>query len=218
MKRELRAWRLATCIVLLSFVAAAHAADDPLQIAIEPSVIAVTNATPSGTVVVYTVSLDGRRGVLLQRRIARAVTADATGHARYVPDVPLPLRTICVAVDVESGRMTFGGPPDYEVDVRPFPTGKLKRESDGESGLVDALIPRAGLLIVRPGIGAWHLSASEGAGGDADEQQDGKLSIDFSAARPVYGDTPAPARLKKRDVVVLVDSARLELFTTEIDQ
>jgi len=218
MKRTLRVRHLVACFVLLFSVSTLLAADDPLQITVESSGIDVSHATPSGKVVIYAVLLDGRRGVLLHRRVIRAVTADSAGQARYDADAPLPLRSICVAVDVESGRLAWGGPAGYEVQVQPFPTSRLKREFDGTSGLADAEITRAGLLIVRPRTGAWHIAASEGGGGDADEKRDGKLSIDFSAAQPVYGDAPPPSRLKKRDVVVLIDSTHLELFTTEIDQ
>ncbi len=195
----------------------ASAADVPLQLTVGES-IAVSNATPGGNVVLFASGLDGSRGVLRQRRLAQAVMANDAGVIAYQPRLPFPYRTIFVAVDVETGRIAMAGPPDYEVQVRPFPTERLDRKTDGVSGMVDADISRAELLVVRPKGGAWRLSAAEGASGDVDKQHDGKLALDFSTATPVIAGIEAPSRLKNKDVVVLIDSAQLEIFTTEIVQ
>jgi hypothetical protein len=210
----------AACILAagLFFSIAASAADVPLQITVSDAGIAVTNATPRGNVVLFASGLDGSFGVLSQRRLAQNVAADAAGTLVYKPKRALPYRTICVAVDVETGRMALGGAADYEIQVRPFPTETLRHDADGVSGLAGAEIPRADLLVVRPKGGAWRLAASEGASGDDDKQHDGKLSLDFSTAVSIGAEVPAPKRLKNKDVVVLIDSARLEVFTTEVAQ
>jgi hypothetical protein len=199
--------------------AAVSAAEVPLQIAAGKSGVTVTNATPGGKVVLFASGLDGSNGVLRQRRLAQPVAADAAGALQYEPVRPFPYRTIFVAVDVESGRIAIGGPPDYDVQVRPFPTGNLRRDHDGVSGVSDAELPRAELLVVRPKGGAWRLAATDGGSGDKDHQHDGRMALDFSTATPlIAGEAEAPKRLKNKDVVVLIDSARLEVFTTEIDQ
>jgi hypothetical protein len=195
----------------------ASAADVPLQVTVGET-IAVSNATPGGNVVLFASGLDGSRGVLRQRRLAQAVVANGAGAIAYQPRVAFPYRTIFVAVDVETGRIAIAGPPDYEVQVRPFPTERLDRETDGVSGISDADIARADLLVIRPKGGAWRLSAAEGASGDVDKQHDGKLALDFSTATAVIPGIAAPSRLKNKDVVVLIDSAQLEIFTTEIVQ
>jgi hypothetical protein len=210
----------AACLVAAGFLCAATAtaADVPLQVTIRESSIGVINATPGGNVVLFAAGLDGSFGILRQRRLAESVTADATGAVEFVSAPALPYRTICVAVDVETGRMAIGGPADYEIQLRPFPVETLKRETDGISGLAGADVPRAELLVVRPKGGAWRLAAAEGGSGDDDRQHDGKLTLDFSTATAIGAATPAPKRLKNKDVVVLIDSARLEVFTTEISQ
>jgi hypothetical protein len=210
----------AACVLAagLLFSVAASAADVPLQLTIRDGAVAVSNATPGGNVVLFASGLDGSFGVLSQRRLAQNLPADAAGSLVYKPKRPLPYRTICVAVDVETGRMALGGAADYEIQVRPFPVETLKHESDGVSGLAGAEIPRADLLVVRPKGGAWRLAASEGDSGDDDRQHDGKLALDFSTAVSIGAEVPAPKRLKNKDVVVLIDSARLEVFTTEIVQ
>lgn len=200
------------------FSAAAFAADVPLQLTIDDGSIAVNNATPGGNVVLFAAGLDGSNGVLTQRRLGHAIAADAIGSLAYKPARRMPYRTIFVAVDVETGRMALAGAADYEIQVRPFPTEHLERESDGISGMAGAEIPRAELLVVRPKGGAWRLVASEGGSGDDDKQYDGRLGLDFSTAKSLIGEVAAPARLKSKDVVVLIDSARLEVFTTEVAQ
>jgi len=190
----------------------------PLQLTPGDGTFTVTNATPGGSVVLFASGLDGSRGVLRQRRLATSVSAGATGAVEYKPERALPYRTIVVAVDVETGRIAIGGPADYEVQVRPFPTETLRRDNEGVRGVEDVEIPRAEVLVVRPKGGAWTLSAAEGATGDKDERHDGKLALDFESANPIIGEIAAPKRLKQKDVVVLIDSARLEVFTTEVDQ
>ncbi|HYO79125.1 MAG TPA: hypothetical protein VE010_21860 [Thermoanaerobaculia bacterium] len=210
--------RAAFVVAALLFSAAASAADLPLQLTITDGSIVVSNATPGGNVVLFAAGLDGSNGVLTQRRLGHAVAADAIGSLAYKPARRMPYRTIFAAVDVETGRLALAGAPDYELQVRPFPTENLKRESDGISGMAGTEIPRAELLVVRPKGGAWRLVASEGGSGDDDKQYDGKLALDFSTAKSLVGEVAAPARLKSKDVVVLIDSARLEVFTTEILQ
>jgi len=210
----------AACILAagLFFSLAVSAAEIPLQITVGEASIAVTNATPGGNVILFASGLDGSNGVLRQRRLAEPVAANGAGMLEYQPKRRFPYRTIFVAVDVESGRLAIGGPRDYEVQVRPFPTDKLRGDHDGVTGVADAEIPRVELLVVRPKGGAWRLVASEGGTGDKDFQHDGRLALDFSTATPVLGELEAPKRLKNKDVVVLIDSARLEVFTTEISQ
>lgn len=211
--------RAAVLVVAASlFATAAFAADVPLQLTINDGSIAVSNATPGGQVVLFAAGLDGSNGVLTQRRLGHSVAADAIGSLAYKPKRAMPYRTIFAAVDVETGRLALASGTDYELQVRPFPTENLKRESDGISGMAGTEIPRAELLVVRPKGGAWRLIASEGASGDDDKQHDGKLALDFSTATSLVGEVAAPARLKNKDVVVLIDSARLEVFTTEIVQ
>lgn len=204
-------------LLLLSSSVLSAAEVPPLQIAIGET-ISIANATPGSNVVLFASGLDGSRGVLRQRRLAQTVVANDTGAAAYKPKLAFPLRTIFVAIDVETGRMAIGGPADYEVQLRPFPTEKLNRETDGVSGISDADIARADLLVVRPKGGAWRLSASEGESGDADRNRDGRLALDFSTAVPIITGIAAPARLKTKDVVVMIDSAQLEIYTTEISQ
>jgi hypothetical protein len=206
-------------MLFVLFTIAAFGAEVPaLQIASGDGTFTITNATPGGSVVLFASGIDGSRGVLRQRKLATSVAASAAGTLEYKPERPLPYRTILVAVDVESGRIAIGGPPDYEVQVRPFPTETLRRDSDGVSGVADAEIPRAEVLVVRPKTGAWQLTAAEGASGDKDQRHDGRLALDFESAKAITGNTAAPKRLKQKDVVVVIDSARLEVFTTEIDQ
>lgn len=202
----------------LVFAETLSAADAPLEVAMRESRIVVTNATPDGDVVLFGAALDGSFGVLRQRRVAEAITADAAGALEFTPARALPHRTICVAVDVETGRIAVGGDPDYEIQLRPFPIETLRRDGDGVSGLGGVDVPRAELLIVRPKGGAWRLAASEGGSGDDDRQHNGRLGLDLSSATAIGSETPPPKRLKNKDVIVLIDSARLQVFTTEISQ
>jgi hypothetical protein len=74
------------------------------------------------------------------------------------------------------------------------------------------------MLVVRPKAGAWRLRAHEGGNGDADQHANGKLRLHAADAIAVSGDAPAPKRLKKGDVIAIIDPVNLEAFLGEVEK
>lgn len=73
------------------------------------------------------------------------------------------------------------------------------------------------MLVVRPKEGAWHLRAFDGGRGDADTARNGKLVLIPAEASVIRG-APPPQRLKKGDLVAIIDPGRMEIYVTQVDR
>ena len=211
--------KLTMLSLFISTVAWAAFAAEPaaLQGTVTETDVEVRNATPNGDVVLMTAQLEAHAGLLRQIGGAtRASDADGDGIVRVTPVRPIPLRSIFVAVDLESGRYLIAGPEDYPLAVVPFPSHLLQSDADGVLGLADQEVVSAQVLVVRPKTGAWRLVASEGGDGDADQTSNGKLSLASFDALPVGGSGPAPKHLRKGDILAVIDPGRMEVSVTEI--
>lgn len=215
----MKAAAMTTAILLLPAVlpAVSHAAD--LSASITANAVEVANATPGGDVVAMTVQLEAYRGG--QREFSTAVMArddDRDGHVRLLSGRKTPRRSIFVIVDVVTGRHVLIGGQDYRKRVITAPKHLLKEESDGISGFIGREVLRSHLLVVRPGVGAWRVAAGDGSPGDGDKASDGKVTLSVEETTSVAGKEKGPKRLRKNDVVAVIDPAQMEVFVLEIGQ
>jgi hypothetical protein len=189
----------------------------PLVVTVTAARVQVANATPAGRVVLFTASMSGAGGVLRQRTGAKSFTDDdGDGRVVHVSAAPIPLQSIWIAFDVETGRYASAGPDGYPLRQLAFPANLLKKEAEGVLGVFDNELLAAEMVVVRPKVGAWRLVALEGAAGDADRARNGKLSLASNDALPVAGNTAAPKHLKNGDVIAVIDTGRMEYFIAEV--
>lgn len=209
------AFLLATTLVA---VAAFGADGTPLQLTLDNTTVRVANVTLGGAVVLFTASLTTRESLLLQRTGAQTfLDSDRDGVVVYQRASRIPLRSVWIAIDIDSGRYSVATPPDFQLPPTTFPAHLLKHEADGIIGLFENEQLTAEMLVVRPKEGAWRLRATEGGSGDADRTHNGKLSLAAGDATPVRGtSSPAPKRLKSGDVIAMIDPRRLDTVITEI--
>jgi len=73
-------------------------------------------------------------------------------------------------------------------------------------------------LLVRPGGGAWLLTAFDGESTDADAHGDGRVQLAFDAAATVSGKDKAPKHLRKGDTVVAIDPGHLDVFAATLQK
>jgi len=202
---------------LAAIAAAADAA--ALQATVNAQTIEVREATSGGEVVLFTASLAQRRGVLLRAsNVQRIADDDGDGRITFTTSRPYPLQTICVAVDLVSGRAVIATRDGYEARRVEFPSQVRKKDAEGMLGFDGIERLGAEMVIVRPKSGAWRLRAAEGGAEDGDRRSDGRLSLLNSDAVPVGASGNAPRHLRKGDVVAVIDGGRMEVFVTEIDK
>jgi len=216
-----RAISLATAfaVLLITPRAPLSAADTPsLAVQLSTREVRVSNVSSGGEVVLFAASLiNGRYGVH-QRTGAKAFTdSDGDGVVTYVDARGISDRSVWIAVDVETGSYAIATPLGFALQRLPFPTTLLKKDAEGILGLFDHDMLRAEMLIVRPRVGAWRLAAHEGENGDSDKLHNGKLSLAAADARPVAGPTTPPSRLKRRDVIAVLNPGTLEVYVGEVE-
>lgn len=227
-KRALRHVTFATLGILLAATVHASAsrylfaqpnASAAASISFANDTVWIAPVAPGSRVVLFTASLQNSDGVIRQSTGAKIfVDEDRDGAIGHRPSGGIPLRSLWIAVDLDTGRYGFATPSASLDALLPFPTSLLKRDAEGVLGLFDQQQLSAEMLVVRPGEGAWRLRAHEGGNGDADRTHNGKLSLASADAEPVGTSPPAPKKLKKGDVLAVIYPARLEAFVTEIDK
>jgi hypothetical protein len=206
----------ACCVIAVSslfglILAAAEA--PPLQLTISAAEVRIGNVTAGAEVVVLVASVEGQGGVLRHRSGAKTFRDDdGDGVVTFADGRGIPLRSVWVAVDVETGRSAIASPADFPLQSSPLPDSLLDRD------VFELQQRNAEMLLVRPKAGAWRLRAHEGGNGDGDKHANGKLRLDAADAIAVSGDTPPPKRLKKGDVIAVIDPVNLDVMVGEVEK
>jgi hypothetical protein len=208
---------IAVSTLFACIVSAADA--PPLQLTISSADVRIANVTAGAEVVVLVASVEGGGGVPVQRTGAKAFRDDdRDGVVTFTDARGIPLRSVWIAIDVETGRSAIASPDDFPLQSSALPASLLDEDGDGVLGVFDLHQRNADMLVVRPKSGAWRLRAHEGGNGDGDKHANGKLRLDAADAIAVAGDKPAPKRLKKGDVIAIIDPVNLEAFLGEVEK
>ncbi|MEA2465558.1 MAG: hypothetical protein QOJ98_3305, partial [Acidobacteriota bacterium] len=191
----------------------------PLQLTINATEVRIGNVTAGAEVVVLVASVEGQGGVLRHRSGAKTFRDDdGDGVVTFADDRGIPLRSVWVAVDIETGRIAIASPADFPLQSSPLPDSLLDRDGEGVIGVFELQQRNTEMLLVRPKSGAWRLRAHEGGNGDGDKHANGKLRLDAADAIAVFGDTPPPKRLKKGDVIAVIDPVNLDVMVGEVEE
>ena len=173
---------------------------------------------PGARVVLFSSSIRSSGGILGQVSDARVLAdEDRDGVIRHRPRHGVAYRSLWVAIDLASGVQGFASPAAALRRLASIHPSQLRRDAEGVLGVFDREQLRGDMVIVRPGEGAWRVRALEGGGSDADHVRNGKLSLAPGDAVAVEGTSPPPKKLKRRDVIALIDPDRLELILVEVD-
>lgn len=142
---------------------------------------------------------------------------DKDGVVRYVPDHDVAFRSLWIVVDVASGESTMVTPAGYtpvEMYQRGAGRGKAVQSILNTLDIGREVVE---ILIVRPGEGAWFVTARDRGFADQDGQANGRIRLDPKKLRSpqgTYGDPPHA--LKNGDLVVVVDPDLLEYWAATI--
>lgn len=195
------------------------AADSPsISATVSAGQLTVTALSSGGSVAVSGLTAHNERGMLSKQSIARVLTDDdRDGRIVYAPAAGIPFQSVFVVVDLVGGTTTVVAPEGYSVDHHEIGRAALKKDQDGLVSALELDQLHAEILIVRPGEGAWVIAAHDGGGGSADGIADGRLSIQFEQARSLVDpDQKAPKKLKKGDVLAVIDPAHFEVRTVTV--
>jgi hypothetical protein len=143
---------------------------------------------------------------------------DKDGVVEWKLGRPVPAQSMWAAVDVETGEFAVATPGDYPLRRIAVPANALggsRREG------VDALVAQwrslVEILLVRPGEGAWVLTAGADAEGDEDDDRDnGRLATPLEDLKPLGTSPPPPKKIAPKDVLVVMDPDTMELYAGQL--
>ena len=140
-----------------------------------------------------------------------AEDTDQDGIERLALPIGIPTHGVFVAIDFASGLAASAASPGYPLRQVPWRGRGVGDSGRGEDWIEDARA-LANVLVVRPGVGAWVATVSDGRPEDDDGRLDGRLRLLLSSLQPL-GDfvAPVPARVLPIDIVAMVDPRQLEL-------
>lgn len=198
--------RLTTVVLCFLLALPMHAA---LSVTFDGSFVRVQGVTPRGRVAVMSTMREGGSTMITRLSGIREVLTDADGNGSVDYDLKraIPRFSVWAVVDVASGESLITAPAGVPTNESALPAGFVKNAPADE---FDTLIGEnmvLDLLWVRPGNngGAWLLRAADGGANDADGKSNGHAVLSTSAFLPLGDSGKAPKKLKKGDVLVLLD-------------
>lgn len=207
--------RFAAACMLIAIVQPVFAAQQ-LQLEHTERAVVVSRVTPGAAVALYVLSRTPRE---FESRVTRHATIlrddDLDGVVRYDSDAPIAVKTISFAADLASGAFAIGTPPGHP--LRELPVKALLRShlAPGRSAL-DPEREFYDLLVVRPGTGTWYQVIGDGGMHDSDRAINGSALGALNTLRPVGSSPAAPAALQRGDVVLIIDSRRMDAAAAPI--
>lgn len=210
---------LVVCGLALLAAPLAVAAPQQLTLSFRSDAVVVTGASPAATVYVYGLSREVAGGfVNLVPRAATLRDDDKNGIMELPIATGVPLRSIWVAVDMESGAYASAAPEGYPVTKVALSADHLKKNFGTEVTQLAFPGMLVEFLVVRPGTGAWRAAA--GLRGPSDEEREGEsIAVSVVKLDPEAGTSErAPEKLKKGDVVFVINSFRAEYGIARIGE
>jgi hypothetical protein len=206
MKRQ----RLLPLVIMFFLLTAtgAFAADliPPLTVSFATDSITVSGVSSRATVYAFSLAREPQIGhnKIVPREVL--LMENGAGQVVWTLPKPVPLRSIWFFVDLSTGAYGTGVPPGYPAVQVPFTDEHLKKDIGGDVDRFSLAATLAEFIVVRPGVGAWNsLVVYRDQVDQADDPH--KITISVFDLKPALSNTePAPKKLRKNDVVFLMDS------------
>ena len=205
-------------LLLLALVAAGSTfgaepgAANTIEITFSDRTIHASGISRGGDAIIFA-SIIGRHSGLQKLGRYREVVGDSDGDGEVTLTVPdLPVVSLWAVVDFTTGAHAVAAPPGFD----PHP---MELPAHGWRGGLEHFDLRRDyleVLVVRPGAGAWMLSAAEGGSNDDDRALNAVLRTRLTRMQRLHGDAaPRPPVVVPRDLLLIVDPHTLDFFVGE---
>lgn len=169
--------------------------------------VTISAASPHSQVYIYSLAREprGYYTSVLQRDV-QLVDTDGDGRVTWTFPKTVPPRSVWLAVDLSTGAAAVAPLPGYPAVRQTLDSNNLKNAVGDEIGALGASGSLVAFIVVRPGDGVW--GAAVGSRGPIDEgSENGKVTISAANLQPrVQTAAAAPSKLKKGDVVFLINT------------
>jgi hypothetical protein len=210
-KPNLQAVAAILCLATVAFPAAA------MTLTVDPEGVTVAGVPAGSRVLLFGVGREPRRYQSAIRRWTEVLADDdRDGVVRFSSAVTN--KSIWVAVDLDTGESVAGTGPGYP--RREITTGfGLKRNDTGQLSKLENARGIAELLIVRPGRGAWRLSAVKSSAVDDARDNPSLMRLDAASFRAVSGVLSDDLRyLRRGDVLAMIDPRVMEFYVVQVSE
>lgn len=193
---------LAAALLVAVSTFPAHAAP---AVALESQAVVITGLTPGGEVVYFSVSREPFGYVsAVVRREGRERDVDLDGAIRIELEQPITRRSIWVVAELSTGVVSTVTPEGYPLVTSPG--GGLALSVEGAFTRLGANAMRSHVLVVRPTVGAWVATLTDGSTADEDGGGNRTIVTGLAELQAVATGPPPPLELSPGDRIVEIDS------------
>jgi hypothetical protein len=183
-----------------------------------PRTAIISELTPGATIVWFGVSQRPMGFTSQIERTAVLLTdTDRDGTITYVPEQGIPPRSVWAAVDLATGLFATGTPERFPRQPQPLLEGNFTG-APGQLQKVTCRTAFSEFLLVRPGTGAWTLTAADGGPGDEDRRPNNSILHGLDLVTPVGTTGPPPKQFQREDTVVVIDAYELQLLAAQLSK
>jgi hypothetical protein len=197
---------LAFTLLLASLPTLTHAAP---VVTLEAQALVVSGLVAGSEVVYFSVAREVTTyAANVVRREGRVKDDDLDGTVRVEVDPAVPWRSIWVVVELATGRVIPATPEGYP--LRELATnGGFVSAPAGSFTHLGAVGDLSHVMVVRPGLGAWVASLTDGATSDEDGGGNQTIVSGLDVLEPVAAGPPPPLELLPGDRVIEIDSSAM---------
>jgi hypothetical protein len=188
---------------------------ESLSLGFSPQAVQVQGMTHSGTVIWFGVGRDVQEYAAIQSLVPQVGTADAQGQATLALAGPVPLLSIWVAVDYQTGSYVLGSPSaSFPVQQAGLDPAALVVGSGAAPDFLSDGADGIHLLLVRPGQGAWIKTLGRGGADDESNPGDSRLRLRLSHMTSlIQGGAAAPGKVTAKDLLFVVHPRTMDVAT-----
>ena len=223
--RAFRSRSLVTAAVILTTVClptmarAQNHASDATQAGIQfsdESVIA-SGFSPGSSIVFFAAGLVPTGYESTVRKWSATQEANHDGVVELKVDIPIPCKSIWVAVSLRDSKYAIAAPPGCSLRVTTTAPKHFRRGGSHNVDLFSYGRASVDLLYVHPGLGAWKGFAYDGArDSDGDGTADGVATARLRDLEPLAG-TPVPPAFAAGGLLFALDYHRLDVSVVRVD-
>jgi len=138
-------------------------------VVVSPTTVDVTNIRPGGAIVLLFCERGSRQGhTAVSAKGVVLSDDDRDGRVSTTRQTGIPLRSVWIAVDYESGAVAVGSRPEFSAMTNTLAGEALKKDVESGIAFLDQELPQLIMFVVRPGVGVWQLAARDGKAADRD--------------------------------------------------
>ncbi len=205
-------------IVLSCLLVPAASAQPTLRL--DAPTIVATGLTPNGSAVLVGVVRDRSGHQTIVWHTTEILTdTEGNGRVELEPQAPLDQSSIWAVIDLTTGASGVVASGSGLLLEDSAPADLVTWEADGTAATFGTRLGAADVVVVRPGVGAWSLSAQDGGTLDLDGQLDGVLLLnptDLEAVGP--GATATLGNLQAGDVIFALNPRTLHFHQQRLSE